>query len=127
MALDDRVGGRARLDLDHDPGRVGQPLEHLRQRRHGQAAALERMALAVRAGECCASIGLANLVHREIGDAAGAVGGAVERLVVDDGQLTVRGEVDVELDRIGPGLDAQLEGFHRVFGSHPPMPRGGRR
>ena len=74
------------------------------------------MARVIRAREGGARIGLADLVHGEIGDPPGAVGGAVERLVVDDRELAVGREVHVELDRIGAGLQPEPEGLHRVLG-----------
>ena len=123
--LDDGVGGRAGLDLDDEPGRFGEPLEDLWQGRNTKALPGERMSLIVGTREACARIGLANLVHRQLGDPPGAVRRSVEGLVVDDRQLAVGGEVDVELDRVGPHLDAQAVGLHRVLGRHPGCPAVG--
>ena len=120
--LDDGVGGRAGLDLDDEADRFGEPLEDLWQGGHTKALPGERMFRIVGAREVRARIGLANLVHRQIGDPAGAVRRPVEGLVVDHGQLAVGGEVDVELDRVGPHLDAQPVGLHRVLGRHPRCP-----
>ena len=98
------------------PSVVRQPVEHL-----ARASARVRSLPAKGSPESPsranvgAGIGLADLVHGHGRDRAGAIGRAVERLVVDDRQLAVGGEVDVELDRVGPGLDAQAEGLHRVL------------
>ena len=81
------------------------------------ALAGERQAGIVGPREVRAGIGLPDVVHGQARDRSGAVGGAIERLVVDDGELTVGGEVDVELDGIGPGLDGEPEGLHRVLRS----------
>ena len=43
-------------------------------------------------------------------------GRAVDRVVVNDRQVPVAGEMDVQLDRIGPGLRTQPEGLHGVLG-----------
>ena len=107
------------------PVAFGEPLEDLWQRRHAKALPGERRARVVGAREARARIGLANLVHRQIGDPPGAVRRPVEGLVVDHRQLAVGGEVDVELDRVGPDLDAQPEGLHRVLGRHPRCPAVG--
>ena len=44
---------------------------------------------------------------------------------MDHRQLAVGGEVDVELDRVGPHLHAQPVGLHRVLGRHPGCPAVG--
>ena len=113
--LDDRVGGGAGLDLDHQPARAGEPIEHLGQRGHAQVASGVREPRVVGSREARAGIGLADLAHRQFGDRAGSIGRPVECVVVDDRQLAVGREVDVELDRIGPRLDAQAERLHRVL------------
>ena len=115
--LDHGIGRGARLDLDHQAEPIRQPGEHLRQRRDADALAGERQAGIVGPREGRAGIGLPDVVHAQARDRSGAVGGAIERLVVDDGELTVCGEVHVELDGIGPGLDGQPEGLHRVLRS----------
>ena len=58
---------------------------------------------------CCSS---ANVV---IADAAGAVGRAVEPLVMDDDEAAVARLMHVHLDRVAADLDRLAEREHRVF------------
>ena len=62
-----------------------------------------------------ARVELAQLGQRVILDQPAAVGRAIERLVVDDGQLAVAGQMHVELDPVGAELERALERRHRVF------------
>ena len=64
-----------------------------------------------------ARIGRTYGIHRHLGDRSGQVGRSLEGGVVDHGQLAIRCEVDVELDRVHALLHGELEGGHRVFGT----------
>ena len=50
-----------------------------------------------------------------LADAAGAVGRAVEPLVVDDDEAAVARLMHVHLDRVAANLDRLAEREHRVF------------
>ena len=114
QGLHDGRHRRARLDLDHQADAIGQPIENLDER--GDAKPLARVRrLAPRVSEARSGVEAADPVHGEAVDAADAVGGAVDRVVVDDRQLSVLRQVHVELDGIGPRLHPQAEGLHGVL------------
>ena len=113
--LDGAGHRRAGLDLDHEPHLLGEPGQDLVEGRDAQPGAAEPVR-GVRAGELGAGIGLADLGQRVLHDRSAAVGGAVERVVVDHDERPVRRDVEVELDRVGALAHAELEALHRVLG-----------
>ena len=60
-------------------------------------------------------VDLLQLGERVVADAAGAVGRAVEPLVVDDDEAPVARFMHVHLDRVAADLDRLAEREHRVF------------
>lgn len=109
------LGRIAALDVDEEtPIRKGR--QHLRQRRHhADAAAAERKGLAAIGGVAIADVELPHLLHRMLASDTVAVGAAVERPVVKDGELPVRRRVHVNLDDIGAGRKARLHRGDGIF------------
>jgi hypothetical protein len=50
-----------------------------------------------------------------VADQSGAIGGALERVIVHDDKTAVRGQMDVAFDQIAPGRDGGPERSHRVL------------
>ncbi len=67
-------------------------------------------------GELGSRIERANLVEGVLVYLAGAIGGAIKRVVVHDDELTVGGGADVEFEVVGAGVDRGLKGRHCIFG-----------
>ncbi len=111
------VAARALTSITR-PMPAGSHLSTSGKRRHPQSLAAEGER-AVRRLEAITRVCVAELLQRHRFDRADQVGGALHRLVVHERQLPVGGEVDVQLHRIGPHLDRQAVGLHRVL-------RGGR-
>ena len=96
------------LDLDVvADGLAGGPLAVLVERRDVLGGVL---ALVAGGG-----VDLLQLGERVVADAAGAVGRAVEPLVVDDDEAPVARFMHVHLDRVAADLDRLAEREHRVF------------
>ena len=68
-------------------------------------------------GRTCprSGVDLPQLVKRMLADAAGAVGRALQALVVDDDEAAVARLMHVHLDRVAADLDRLAEREHRVF------------
>ena len=94
LLLEADVHRRKLLDLDHEPDLADRELDHLLQ---------ERDLLAV------AGIELAQLGGAAIADEAFAVGGAIEGVVVDDDEPSIRRQVHVALDEVASGGDRGTE------------------
>ena len=108
LALDVMVVDLVGLDLDVvADGLAGGPLAVLVERRDVLGGVL---ALVAGGG-----VDLLQLGERVVADAAGAVGRAVEPLVVDDDEAPVARFMHVHLDRVAADLDRLAEREHRVF------------
>ena len=108
LALDVMVVDLVGLDLDVvADGLAGGPLAVLVERRDVLGGVL---ALVAGGG-----VDLLQLGERVVADAAGAVGRAVEPLVVDDDETPVARFMHVHLDRVAANLDRLAEREHRVF------------
>ena len=108
LALDVGVVDLVGLDLDVvADGLAGGPLAILVERRDVLGRVL---ALVVGGG-----VDLLQLGERVVADAAGAVGRAVEPLVMDDDEAPVARFMHVHLDRVAADLDRLAEREHRVF------------
>ena len=88
-------------------GLAGGPLAILVERRDALGGVFAR--------EACSGVDLLQLGERVIADAAGAVGRAVEPLVMDDDEAPVARFMHVHLDRVAADLDRLAEREHRVF------------
>ncbi len=84
-----------------------------KRRHHAEAAAAKGKALAAIGGVAIADVELLHVSHRLLAGDAVPVGAAVERPVVEDGELPVRRRMHVDLDDIGAGGKARL---HRADG-----------
>jgi hypothetical protein len=51
-----------------------------------------------------------------VADQSSSVGGALQRVIVDDDKAPVRGQVDVAFDQVTPRRDGRTERAHRVLG-----------
>ena len=102
----DECGGGARLEMEkrRNAGRNG--LQGFLK--GGNAFAGEG------GGEFGSGVKFLELGEGQLGDAAGARGGAVHGFVMDDDELAVGGGADIELDQIG-GAGAGAEGGEGVF------------
>ena len=108
LALDVVVVDLVGLDLDVvADGLAGGPLAILVERRDALGGVFAR--------EACSGVDLLQLGERVIADAAGAVGRAVEPLVVDDDEAPVTRFMHVHLDCVAADLDRLAEREHRVF------------
>ena len=96
---------RLQLNVDKHAGRAHQ-LEHLAQRGDARVG---------KAGHAVVGAQRLQLGQRAVFDRARAVGGAVQRFVVDDHQLAVFGQVHVQLDAVRALAGGQLKGGQRVF------------
>ena len=77
-----------------------------------------------------AGIRVPDLGQRQAFDAAGTVGGAIQRGIVDDDDMTIGAEAHVELERIpavGDGLLKRLDRVFRRMGGVAPVPDNGQR
>src|SRR5260370_357738 len=101
LLLEPGVGDRHLLGLDHEADLADGQLDHLLEQGYVLASA---------------RVEAAQLGGRVISDQALAVCGALERVVVDDDQPAVGGEVDVAFDEVAPGIDGGAKRSHRVFG-----------
>ena len=108
VVLEARVehDGVLELDVDGDAG----PSEQVQDLTEGGDLDVAPAREAV--GEVTLAEMLQGLVH----DAAEAVRGPVDGLVVDGHDLTVRGALHVQLDSVGAHLQRQLEGGEGVLG-----------
>lgn len=86
---------------------AGRPLAVFVERRDALGGVFAR--------EARSGVDLLQLVERVVADAAGAVGRAVEPLVVDDDKAAVARLMHVHLDRVAADLDRLAEREHRVF------------
>src|SRR5262249_44136031 len=93
---------------------VVQAVEDLGERRNSYAAAAKGVIAAV-AVEAIAGVEALELGERHFFNRAGAVGRAVDGVVVDDDDLAVARRGRVELDDVGAVGDGPLEGSHGVF------------
>src|SRR6185295_2389575 len=99
----DRIDRSALLDVDEQPNRLAaNQRDHLTEGRHA-------FAVADTAGP--------DPFERGVIDEPRAIGGPVERLIVNDDELMVPGIANVELDHRDPALDRLAERRERVFGS----------
>ncbi len=96
-----RLGGVGRLQLDDQRQLAWQRLDGLVEGRHAHAAAAPRKAAPAVGREARAGVQPLQLGHRVCGDRAAAVGGALQRRVVEQHQLAVARDAQVELERIG--------------------------
>src|SRR5438552_9764360 len=100
LVIEPRIQGRHLLDLDHKTDLAQYKLDHLLK--EGDLLAL-------------ACIQLAQLGGRKIADEARAVGGALERVVVNDYEPAVGRKVHVAFDEVTSGGDGGTEGTHGVL------------
>jgi len=94
LVLQARVLDRHLLDLDHQADLADRELDHLLQ--EGDVLAL--------AGIEAPQLGGGVIAHQ-----AGSIGGALERVVVDDHQPAVRRKVHVTFDQVATGGDRGSE------------------
>ena len=99
------------LDLDVDDLHVLDDVQHLLQRGRGLAA----VAIVVRM-EAAAEVVLGDLVIGHLIDLAGAVGRAIDGLVVANHEHAILAQVDVALDAVGLHCHGHPESSQRVFG-----------
>jgi len=111
--------GCAPLDLDVQAGATTIPLQHLVQR-----------------GDARASVGLAKpgarieppeLVERPCADRARAIGGAIQRIIMDHHQVSVVAQMHIQLDVLRTHLKRQVigrQGVLRRIGGGSPMGYG---
>ena len=108
LALDVVIVDLVGLDLDVVPDALaGRPLAVFVERRDALGGVFAR--------EACSGVDLPQLVKRMLADAAGAVGRALQALVVDDDEAAVARLMHVHLDRVAANLDRLAEREHRVF------------
>ena len=99
------------IDVHHDAGLAG--FQRFAQRRHPQAVGDDVVGPA--------QFAAAYRVVGDVADAAFAVGGAVDGVVVAEYQHAVFGQLEVQLHDVDPHADNRLDGRNRILGVVAPV------
>src|SRR5574337_1103516 len=106
--LDAAKEGRSRLDFERKRDLSGETLEDLSEGRDP----LTGKALA----EPATGIQPLELLEAQRMDRSPAIGGSVQRIIVNNDQLVIAADVQVQLDSVGFQLDRLFKGCHRILG-----------